>query len=688
MTCKFISLFLILNSSIFSMELIAGLNKFPGLDLNGSMQTFVDTHAVWDWAQLLEEDKLWNTSVKGNLLSGGSTGYAHWYKIEVDYNVDNHRLFFSDPLLDTIDVYFVCDSTLVRHSRSGSNFKFDQRELDVSFISFLVPEGVQTLYIRLKHEASFQFPLIVIPLKEFIKKGRTYNLLLGLYFGVLLFLMLYNFFIYLSLKDKTYLYYIFYLFFLIIVNATVKGISFQYVWPNVPQLNSFNSSYAALVLLFMALFVMSLLQIKTHLPKLKSGFYVFIGSFVLVIITDLISKQISSLLIQSVSVFFAIFLIIVSVYSYRKGDRVGQFFLFAWGFYMLMVILFIAQNNGFVLSSLFTRNAVFVGSFIEAILFSFLMAYRIKILRRDKEIAQQREIKLQIDKQGILESQAIELQIKVDDATSKLKRYQSDLVQSEKMNSLGRMAAGVAHEINSSIHVSGTSISIIDRNIGFLRNCLRQFETTDLNHSTISCKLEVEKTFRAQMNKILNDLAVSVSKAELGIKRTVKITEGLNYFSKVGASTAVISTDINRDISSMLTLQRSILSESIQIDMNLGKIPNLYCKAKDLNQAFLSIFDNAVLAINEKPLPGRGTIQIDTKVVDDHVIISFKDDGVGINDKVLDRIFEPFFTTRPFISKGLGLSSAYGTVKEHRGEVTVESKEGKGSVFTIVLPLN
>ena len=145
MTSKYLALFLILNSSIFSMELIADVNKFPGLDLNGSMQTFVDTHAVWRWSQLSGEDQLWDTSLKGNLLSGGSTGYTHWYKIEVADTIDNYYLLFSDPLLDTIDVYFARDSSLIRHSRTGSKFKFDQRELDVSFFSFLIPEGIQTI---------------------------------------------------------------------------------------------------------------------------------------------------------------------------------------------------------------------------------------------------------------------------------------------------------------------------------------------------------------------------------------------------------------------------------------------------------------------------------------------------------------------------------------------------------------
>jgi len=556
--CLLVGLVLLFSHPVFGKELVIGENNFTEVDLTGHIVTLVDTHAVWNWDQLPKDEKLWDRSIRADVLSGGLTGYAYWYKVELENFAADQYLVLSDPLIHEIDVYFVNDSGLIRHSRSGASLAFEKREVKVPNYYFLLPQGSYTCCIRLKKHDNFQFPLSIASFKYLTEKGHNKNMALGIYFGILFVLIFYNFFIYSYIKEKSYLYYIFYLCFLMFATGNLQGVSFEYLWPNRPYFNLFSPSYVAVLHTAIVLFVMSLLQTKIYLPKLTKGFYLFIGIFILNIIINLFSHTISIGIIQFTGFPLAVYLISTGIQSYRKGVQVAKFFLWVWSLYVLCFIIYLAQLNGFIVSNVFTRNSIFYGSALEAILFSLVLAYRLKMLRIEKEEAQQREIQLRIDNQQILEHQEETLQLKVDEAMVKLKRYQSDLVQSEKMNSLGRMAAGVAHEINNSIHVSGTSISIIDRNVGHIKKYFHQFET-DLEFKNIRNGSEEVRAFGSEMNEIFDDLAVSISKAEVGIKRTAEITEGLKYFSKVGAKTAVISTDINRNISSMVLLQRSLL---------------------------------------------------------------------------------------------------------------------------------
>jgi len=653
----FVGLVLLFSHTIFGKELVIAENNFGEVDLKGHIAELLDTHHISNWNQL--DDNLWDT-LKGNVLNGGLTELAYWYKINIKNLAANQYLVLNDPQIDQVDVYFVKDSSLIRHSRSGDAFAFEKREVKIPNYHFLLPQDSYTCYFRIKKNSNFTFNLNIASFKYLMEQRHNNSLFSGAYLGVLFVLIFFNYFVYLYVKEKFFLYYIFYLSSMLFFLVSFKGFSFEYLWPNSPYYNSFFPSYGALMLISIALFVMSLLQTKTYLPRLTKGLYLFIGILILGITSNFYSYAISSAVIQYITLILVVYLILIGIQSHRKGNKVAKFFLCSWSLYMSCLVIFIVHHNGLIVSNEFTRNAIIYGSLLEAVTLSFVSAYRLKILRREK-----------------------------DEAMSKLKKHQSELVQSEIMNSLGKMSVGISHKINNNIQLSGGNLLIIDRNLGFLKKYFEKFENIDLNDGDPTYKLQELRAYgiEIELKELFKELFNSLFKVQKGINQTTEISRGLNYFSKSDANRSIICTNINRDISSMILLQRTLLPGSVKVDLDLGELPEIHCKAKDLNQSFLSVFETAVSAIRAKPLPNKGVIKVKTQLDNDTIIISFEDDGVALDKEALVNVFKPFQLNRVVGNKGLGLSFAYNIVSEHGGDIVVESIEGKGSVFTISLPL-
>jgi signal transduction histidine kinase len=281
---------------------------------------------------------------------------------------------------------------------------------------------------------------------------------------------------------------------------------------------------------------------------------------------------------------------------------------------------------------------------------------------------------------------------KLDNAYSNLKEAQSQLVNKEKMASLGQLTAGIAHEINNPINFISGSITPLTRDI---EEIIELFDETD--------KLAKERFSPeeyAQIEDLKEDLDYEYLKTEIdellkgmndGSKRTVSIIRGLKTFSRVDESDTK-SVDIHDNIESTLVLINNQIKNSIEVIRNYGSLPMVECFAGQINQVFLNLINNAAQAINEaKEESEKGTIWITTSFqeTDQTVQISIKDNGPGIPDEIIDRIFDPFFTTKDVgEGTGLGLSISYNIIEKHGGELKVKTEAGKGTEFVITLPLS
>ena len=312
------------------------------------------------------------------------------------------------------------------------------------------------------------------------------------------------------------------------------------------------------------------------------------------------------------------------------------------------------------------------------ILFGLVVILVIVMLNR-YYIKRKSNINLQVKNREI-ESQKNELNNTLNDLT----QAQTHLVQSEKMASLGQLTAGVAHELNNPINFISASIKPLQRNVEDLLGLLDKYEKV-IDQRNLSGEFgEVEEL------KESVDLAYAIKETQNlfrgiveGSSRSMQIVKDLRTFSRMDEN-EFKQVDIHDGIDSTLLLVNHKMQNRISVSKKYGKIPHVECLPGKLNQVFMNILTNSILAIEDK-----GEISIETSSLENKVKISFKDNGKGMPPEVRDHIFEPFFTTRTVgEGTGLGLSISYSIIEEHNGMIEVFSEPGKGTEFIITLPLN
>ena len=262
-----------------------------------------------------------------------------------------------------------------------------------------------------------------------------------------------------------------------------------------------------------------------------------------------------------------------------------------------------------------------------------------------------------------------------------LQETQSQLVQSEKMAGLGQLVAGVAHELNNPISFVYANMKSLQGYIYAIRELLTVLKHAPENAEKLRENLlDLDKKHDWQF--LREDIDNLISESLEGSRRVKAVVENLRNFSRLDESDWK-AVDLHEGLDSTLMLINNELKNRIDVRKNYGKLPPVLCNPGQINQVFMNVLVNAAQAISEK-----GEIRIATRSVGDGVEIEICDSGSGIPADVLPRIFDPFFTTKPVGSgTGLGLSVSYGIIRKHNGEIKVSSEQGKGTCFTIVLPI-
>ncbi|MDH4149495.1 MAG: ATP-binding protein [Betaproteobacteria bacterium] len=292
----------------------------------------------------------------------------------------------------------------------------------------------------------------------------------------------------------------------------------------------------------------------------------------------------------------------------------------------------------------------------------------------------------------LLESRVEERTRELSDALRQLKESESQLIQTEKMSSLGQMVAGVAHEINTPLAYVKNSLSAVAGQLPEVKKLI--VETNKLlrlmeDNSPDPERLRVKYT---AVRDLIHYFAGEQALAEMGklaqdglygIEQISEIVVNLKNFSRLDRS-KVSSFNLNEGLESALILAKHELKH-LTVKKNLGEIPAITCSPSQLNQVFLNLINNAAQAIET----GSGEITLSTRIEDpEHVAVEIADNGKGIPPEIISKIFDPFFTTKG-VGKGtgLGLSISYKIIEQHGGRISVDSTPGQGTRFTIVLPL-
>lgn len=275
-------------------------------------------------------------------------------------------------------------------------------------------------------------------------------------------------------------------------------------------------------------------------------------------------------------------------------------------------------------------------------------------------------------------------------ALQDLRSSQAQLIQSEKMASLGQMVAGVAHEINTPLGYARSNTDIVRNALGEVRGlCLAQDKALGLmtaesvSDEEVAAALAEAEARRQGVDpaELMDDLHKLLQDTDHGLGQISELVGSLKDFSRVDRSRTDLF-NVNEGIDSALKICHNQLKNRIEVVRQYGELPQIECSPSQLNQVFLNLFTNAAQAIESE-----GRVYIHTLAADDGVDIRVLDTGCGMSEDVRKRIFEPFFTTKP-VGKGtgLGLSIVFRIIEEHGGRIEVRSTPGKGSEFAIRLP--
>ncbi len=305
-------------------------------------------------------------------------------------------------------------------------------------------------------------------------------------------------------------------------------------------------------------------------------------------------------------------------------------------------------------------------------------------IKNDELCQQNEEIVTQKDHLAMLNHELENQKYELNNTLNDLTQAQTHLVQSEKMASLGQLTAGVAHELNNPINFISASIKPLQRNVEDLLGLLNKYDSI-IEKKNFSGEFgEVEEVKESlDMAYLIKETQNLYKGIVEGSSRSMQIVKDLRTFSRMDEN-EFKTVDIHDGINSTLLLLNHKMQNRISLHKNYGKIPHVECLPGKLNQVFMNILTNSILAIEDK-----GEIAIETSSMDDKMKISIKDNGKGMPPEVREHIFEPFFTTRTVgEGTGLGLSISYSIIEEHKGVIEVYSEPDEGTEFIIILPFS
>lgn len=283
-----------------------------------------------------------------------------------------------------------------------------------------------------------------------------------------------------------------------------------------------------------------------------------------------------------------------------------------------------------------------------------------------------------------LENRVEERTQELSQALQNLKQTQAQLIQSEKMVSLGQMVAGVAHEINNPVSFIYGNIGYVNKYVQDLLSLVHLYQ----QHYP-SPKSEIQDQMEAiDLDYLTKDLPQIMNSMKMGTERICQMVKSLRNFSRLDEA-ELKPVNIQEGIDSTLLILNSKLTQGIDVVKQYGNLPLVKCYPAQLNQVFMNILDNAIDALITQGEPARKQIVIQTVMVEsDQVQVRIRDNGLGIPESIKERVFDPFFTTKD-VGKGtgLGLSICYQIIEKHKGKISVISSPGQGTEFVVKIPV-
>jgi signal transduction histidine kinase len=619
----------------------------------------------------------------------GDTSSAFWVRVRIQnaaHQTTEWRLEFNFPV-DAIELYRPrADQAGFEVIRTGQGKPFATREIPYHTFMFalsLPPDADQTIYLRFQDQTTVLLPLTLWSLAAFTRHSQTELLSFGAFYGALFVMLGYNAFLWLALRERSYGYYVSFIAISLLGHFTVDGFADQYFWPNATWL-SYPVAFLATIGVNIAglQFAVVFLGTRTRTPRWHLLISVILAYWgVNLLLFPFVSYRVLFPLMLPVRLIGPAIVIPISFAVWRQGYRPARYFLGAGLLPIVTTLVFLLIRLNAVPSTTITERSYQLGVVLAALLLSLALADRIQTLRQEKETAQNQALTALQAQEQLIREQNVVLEHKVAERTEKLQLYQEHLeervqeevsmrqqqadllIQKSKLESLGLLAAGIAHEINQPLtRITFGADSILLR--------LVNHEPFEPDFLETKCQVILES-----------------------IERISHIIDHIRTFSRDQQTLRAEQIDVHATIQNALSLIRTQYQHhNIVIETDLQAVGWVLGNQYQLEQVLLNLLANAKDAIETKagdiPLAFQeGVITLRTSNNQEQIVIEIADNGVGISEEALPHIFEPFFTTKA-IGKGtgLGLSISYGIIKDMHGEIIAASQVNVGTVMQIVLP--
>ena len=635
-----------------------------------------------------------------NVPSFGLGRHAHWLRFELRNGTMEPSIMISIPYpgIDELDIFMDAGQGFRKVVYSGLSRDRDLVTEGTDDLLFELPVthgSTATILIRVRGFKHMHAPVQVGTAGAVYRTVSARRVAMGIYVGIMLVLFLYNIFVFASTRDRNYLYYV-----LSILALTCTQLSLQGQGPfNYLPVSGWFTARAALLFNLAAIpfgyeFARRFINTKQHAPGMDRWVPVIYGLLALAGGVYMFDPWTGQEMGNALSGIAAFYLLAMGIVCFRRGSRQAGFFLLAWFAFLVGVILFVLKDEGVIPYTTFTVFAMPIGSAIEGILLSFGLADRINVLRREKENSQAEALHMAHENERIIREQNVMLEEKVQrrthalqESNDNLKLTQTQLVNAEKMASLGQLTAGIAHEINNPINFITSNISPLRRNISDLTSVIEEYrllDGEDIGSRLLALRkreqeLGVEESIK-ELDEIINSIAE-------GSSRTAEIVRGLRNFSRLDEGD-LKEADLHEGLRSTMTVLAPQYRDKVDFHLELAELPKVECNPGKLNQVFMNILTNAAQATLARSDGRERKVTVRTGTEGEKVVISIADTGVGMSPEVRTRIFDPFFTTKAVgEGTGLGLAIVYGIINDHLGGIEVTSAPGVGTEFRIVLPI-
>lgn len=565
--------------------------------------------------------------------------------------------------------------------------------------------GFDTILVRVKSSTQLVIPLSFNFRKSIVSNNNEIENFFFFFIGIMISVLLYNFFIFLSTRDFIYLRYVIFIFFigltqLILYGQITRGLNgilgFGYYWVQV---------VGALSGIVTIVFSRSFLRLKENANWIYRITDISLFSYIIILAFIVFDNALIAYQMININASLSILLLVGAFISLRKGFRSAIYFIVAFSTFLIGVTIFALKDFGLIEYNLFSKYALPIGVIIEAILLSLALADRINILKREKEASQMQAISMMEENQRLIHEQKSILKQEVNLRTAELQASknnlektihdlqltQKQLVESEKLASLGQMTAGIAHEINNPVNFVRSNVQPLKRDVDELLEIINEIKNPiDPNDLPSKWDFLVKRYQELDIDYLQKEIHQLLNGIDEGSKRTADIVRSLRVFSRMDRDVLVLA-DVNECISSTLMVMKNITSKEATVITELEThLPQIMCFPGKLNQVLMNLISNAVHATKmDNRSIGDRLVTVKTSALENKIQIVVKDNGSGMKDEVRKKIFDPFFTTKQVgEGTGLGLSIVLGIVHEHGGEINVESVWGAGTSFIITLPMS